>query len=261
MTLISTRRHYNSQASEDSRAHATESRRWINLECLRRGLLSVVVHQAMKRQYECKDLLLVSSAPSYSPSYFPSILVSLPRFKGSSSHTTPVSPSSRKTRRREVCAQLRGCNPRHDETSIVITELSGKPPLHTVPLEKHSRRMQTAYLPPNVTTTMTSTARHVPERVNSYVSPLNYETPFLYIRVPQINYYVITVSVRNLVNESSLIGQSLLIPESMITVTYLWNLLLLGAHINLLYKINTNNFLCLYKSDTSRILIQYCEWK
>lgn len=89
-------------------------------------------------------------------------------------------PRSRVRRgRREMCAQLRGCNPRHDETSIVITELSGKPPLRrAVPLEKQSRRMQTAYLPPNATT-MTSAARHVPERVNSYVSPLNYETPFL----------------------------------------------------------------------------------
>ena len=125
----------------------------------------------------------VSSAPLYPPSYFPSILVSLPRFKGSPSRVRCRFLRSRI--RREVCAQLRGCNPRHDETSIVITELSGKPPLHrAVPLEKQSRRMQTAYLPPNVTTTMTRAARHVPERVNSYVSPLNYETPFLHIRPP-----------------------------------------------------------------------------
>jgi len=32
----------------------------------------------------------------------------------------------------EACMQLRGCNPCHDETSIVITELSGKARRHAV---------------------------------------------------------------------------------------------------------------------------------
>jgi len=114
---------YNFRERAKTAERTAESRSWINLECLRRGLLSVVVRQATRRQYECKDLPSPPDPPPYSPTI-------LPRFKGSPSHTTPLSSSSRKTRRREVCAQLRGCNPRHDETSIVITELSGKPPLH-----------------------------------------------------------------------------------------------------------------------------------
>lgn len=49
---------YNSREREKTAESATiESRRQINLECLRRGLLSVVVRQATRRQYECKDLL------------------------------------------------------------------------------------------------------------------------------------------------------------------------------------------------------------
>lgn len=68
----------------------------------------------------------------------------------SHTHTLPLSLVFAR-RRLEVCAQLRGCNPRHDETSIVITELSGKPPPSprlVAPrraARNSPRRMQTAY--------------------------------------------------------------------------------------------------------------------
>lgn len=125
--------------------------------------MSAVVRQLTKRQYECKDLFPVSPSHIFPTAFTP------PRFTRDlkeTPHTSLIFSLSlsclRKTRRHEVHAQLRGCNPRYDETSIVITELSGKPPL-----QKQPRRMQTAYLLPiylcTYPITATAMTRHVPE--------------------------------------------------------------------------------------------------
>jgi len=90
--------------------------------------------------------------------------------------TTPLlSLSSQDARRREVCAQLRGCNPRRDETSIVITELSGKPHRCSMPCARNSpdECKLRAYRDGDDDE---RDKTRVSVRVNSYVSLLNYET-------------------------------------------------------------------------------------